>query len=337
MSDAKRELGRGERVLPGLWRLRLPLPWPGVPHCNAWAIADGETVVLVDCGLFLPASDTDPGTFEALELAMRQVGLRLEQVSKLVITHAHTDHWGQMAPVIERSGASLWVHPNNAHGRASIDDPEATTARRIEVGRQSGIPESALLRYFEAARERPSGVAGLVEADHDLLPGVVISSDLGEWQVYETAGHAPSHITLFQPEHRLMISGDHLLGRISLYFDYGWTPDPIQEFLTSLDTVDALSARLCVAGHGRPFTDVHAHIEGNRALVNERLAATTAALGGGPHTALEIAPAVFGGPLNPMTAVWHLTETLCFLTHLERGGLVSREPDGEVERWRLTT
>ena len=103
------------------------------------------------------------------------------------------------------------------------------------------------------------------------------------------------------------------------------------------DTVDALSARLCVAGHGRPFTDVHAHIEGNRALVNERLAATTAALGGGPHTALEIAPAVFGGPLNPMTAVWHLTETLCFLTHLERGGLVSREPDGEVERWRLTT
>jgi len=335
MSEAKRELGRGERVLPGLWRLRLPLPWPGVPHCNAWAIADGEQIVLVDCGLFLPASGSNPGTFEQLELAMRQVGLRLEQVSKLVITHAHTDHWGQMVPVVERSGASLWIHPGDAHGRASIDNPETTTQRQIEVGRQSGIPESALLRYFEAARERPSGVAGLLDADHALLPGVVIASDLGEWQVYETPGHAPSHITLFQPEHRLMISGDHLLGRISLFFDYGWTPDPIAEFLNSLTVVDALNARLCVAGHGRPFTDVHAHIEGNRALVAERLAATTAALGAGQQTALEIAPAIFGGPLTPMTVVWHLTETLSFLTHLERLGQVQREPDGEVERWRL--
>ena len=46
----QKELGRGERVIPGLWRLRLPLPWPGVPHCNAWAIASGPGVVLVDTG-----------------------------------------------------------------------------------------------------------------------------------------------------------------------------------------------------------------------------------------------------------------------------------------------
>ncbi|MCW3048878.1 MAG: fold metallo-hydrolase, partial [Solirubrobacterales bacterium] len=46
----KRELGRGERVLPGVWRLRLPLPWPGVPHCNAWAVAAGDGIVLFDTG-----------------------------------------------------------------------------------------------------------------------------------------------------------------------------------------------------------------------------------------------------------------------------------------------
>ena len=34
----KRELARADRVLPGVWRLRLPLPWPGVPHGNAWAV-----------------------------------------------------------------------------------------------------------------------------------------------------------------------------------------------------------------------------------------------------------------------------------------------------------
>ena len=45
-----REVGRGERVLPGVWRLRLPLPWPAVPHCNAWAIAAADGIVLVDTG-----------------------------------------------------------------------------------------------------------------------------------------------------------------------------------------------------------------------------------------------------------------------------------------------
>jgi hypothetical protein len=49
----KRELGRGERVLPGVWRLRLPLPWPGVPHCNAWAIAaSGSCAARVMCSWF---------------------------------------------------------------------------------------------------------------------------------------------------------------------------------------------------------------------------------------------------------------------------------------------
>ena len=65
----------------------------------------------------------------------------------------------------------------------------------------------------------------------------------------------------------MLISGDHLLGRVSLYFDYGYTPDPPGEFLHSLDVVDALDARLCLAGHGRTFTDVQAHIDANRELV----------------------------------------------------------------------
>ena len=64
-----REVGRGERVLPGLWRLRLPLPWPGVPHCNAWAIAAGDGIVLVDTGTH------EPGSLGHLERALEQVRL----------------------------------------------------------------------------------------------------------------------------------------------------------------------------------------------------------------------------------------------------------------------
>jgi hypothetical protein len=124
-----------------------------------------------------------------------------------------------------------------------------------------------------------------------------------------------------------------VLGRISLYFDYDWTPDPVGEFLSSLDVVDALDARLALSGHGKPFLDVPGHIEGNRGLVRERLEATLGALSDGPRTALEITPIVHGEPLTERNAGWWLPETLCYLRHLELRGVVARKADRHVERW----
>jgi glyoxylase-like metal-dependent hydrolase (beta-lactamase superfamily II) len=326
----RRELGRGERVIPGLWRLRLPLPFPGVPHCNAWAVACDGGLVLVDTGMH------EPGSMAELERAMDQVGLSLDEVRLVVCTHAHVDHWGQAATICDRTGSEVWMHPNHEHGFAYVTDPDALLARRLEIGRQSGVPASALARYAEHARESPPGIARVIDPDRALVAGVALDTDLGMWHVYETPGHAPSHVCLFEPERRLLLSGDHVLGRISLYFDYGWTPDPIGEFLASLDVVDELDARLALSGHGKPFLDVHGHIEGNRRLVAERLEATRAAVADGPKTALEVAPAVHGEPLTETNAGWWLPETLCYLTHLERIGRVERVADGAVDRWAAT-
>ena len=327
--EARRELGRGERVLPGLWRLRLPLPWPGVPHCNAWAIAAGSGIVLVDTGMHLP------GSLAELERAMEQVNLRLELVRLIVCTHAHSDHWGQAAPIRDRAGCEFWMHPNHEHATRSFGDRDAALARRLEVARQSGVSEQALQVYAERAKDFPSGVERVIEPDRPLVPGVEIESDLGTWHVYETPGHAPSHVCLFQPERRLLISGDHLLGRISIFYDYGWTPDPAGEFLHSLGIVDALDARLCLSGHGKPFVDAHGHVEANRKLIAERIEGVLRALRDGPKTVVEAVPIVYGEPLTAANATWRLSETLSYLTHLEAQGQVSREPDGAVERWRL--
>jgi glyoxylase-like metal-dependent hydrolase (beta-lactamase superfamily II) len=326
-----RELGRGEKVLPGLWRLRLPLPWPGVPHGNAWAIAAGSGIVLIDTGSF------EAGSMQQLDRAMEQVNLKVEHVRLLASTHAHSDHWGQAGPIQDRSGCEFLMHPNHEHAIAGIEDPEGTLARRIEVGRQSGVPEEPLRQYLERIRDMPSGVARAIEPDRPLVPGVLIETDLGAWEVFETPGHAPSHVCLYQRERRILLSGDHVLGRISLFYDYGWTPDPVGEFLRSLDVVDELDARLALSGHGKPFVDVHGHIEGNRALVAERLDASMAALraDGAGRTALEIAPEVYGEPLAEQAAAWRLREVLSYLTHLEALGKVVREPDGDVERWRV--
>jgi glyoxylase-like metal-dependent hydrolase (beta-lactamase superfamily II) len=328
-SARRRELGRGERVLPGVWRLRLPLPWPGVPHCNAWAVAAGDGVVLFDCGLH------EPGSLPQLERAMAQVGLALGDVRLLVCTHAHSDHLGQAADVVDASGCELWLHRDHAHMRAAIDDPRQAVARRFEVARQSGVPLEPLRAWAAGAVERASGIARLVEPDRELVSGMTIDTDLGPWTVHETPGHAPSHVCLHQPERRLLVSGDHLLGRVSLYFDFGWTPDPVGEFLASLDTVERLDARLCLAGHGRTFTDVRSHIDANRVLVAERLGRVRLAVAEhGPITAYDVVPLLHGEALTQATAGWWLPETLSYLRHLEVGGAVARD-GSDPERWVL--
>jgi glyoxylase-like metal-dependent hydrolase (beta-lactamase superfamily II) len=327
----KRELGRGERVVPGVWRLRLPLPWPGVPHCNAWAVAAGDGVVLFDTGMH------EPGSLANLERALAMVNLRLEHVRLVVCTHAHSDHYGQAATVLERAGCELWMHPNHEHMTRTAADPDAALQRRIEVARTSGVPEEPLRAYAESRKGQSYGIAGIVEPHRDLVPGVVIDTDLGGWEVYETPGHAPSHVCLHQPERRLLISGDHLLGRVSLYYDYGYTPDPAGEFLHSLDVVENLDARLCLAGHGRTFTDVQAHIAANRTLVAQRVRRVLDVVTfDGPISAYDAVPRVYGEAISRATANWWLSETLCYLRHLEvtgRVGRIAADGGGPVERW----
>jgi glyoxylase-like metal-dependent hydrolase (beta-lactamase superfamily II) len=226
------------------------------------------------------------------------------------------------------------MNPNHEHVTRAAKDPDRSFERRIEVARQSGVPEQALREYKDARKERGMGIVKIVMPQRDLVPGVVVDTDLGPWEVYETPGHAPSHVILHQPDRGLLISGDHLLGRVSLYYDYGWTPDPTGEFLASLDVADALDARLCLAGHGRPFLDVRGHIEANRKAVAERIERVRVAIAEEKRTPFEIVPSLLDtdAELTPMMVNWGLSETLCYLRHLEKLGEVQKVDD-EPERW----
>jgi glyoxylase-like metal-dependent hydrolase (beta-lactamase superfamily II) len=327
----RRELARADRVLPGLWRLRLPLPWPGVPHGNAYAVAAGDGVVLVDTGLH------EPGSMRQLELALDQANLRLEHVRLVVCTHAHSDHYGQAAPIMERSGAELWMHPNHEHMTKAAQDPKRAFERRFEIARQSGVPADALAAYREARGGDRFGIAEIVMPNRELVAGVEVHTDLGAWRVYETPGHAPSHVVLHQPERGLLLSGDHLLGRVSLYYDFGYTTDPAGEFLDSLEVVDQLDVQLALAGHGRPVRDARRLSEANRRTIGERIERIRASLANGPRTAFDVVPEMWADVdlPQPMMIGWGLSEALCYLTHMELRGEVTKTDGDDLERWRL--
>jgi glyoxylase-like metal-dependent hydrolase (beta-lactamase superfamily II) len=163
-----------------------------------------------------------------------------------------------------------------------------------------------------------------------------VETDLGTWGVHETPGHAPSHVVLHQPERGLLLSGDHLLGRVSLFYDYGYSPDPVGEFLNSLDVVDELDVQLVLAGHGRPVRDARRLTEANRRTISGRMDRIRSALAGGPRTAFDLVPEILDVELpEPMKIGWGLTEALAYLTHMGVSGEVERVDGSEAERWRL--
>ena len=185
------------------------------------------------------------------------------------------------------------MHPAWGHIRAMAEDPDGALDERIEVARHSGVPAAALERY-EARRGESPYVDRVVAPDRELIDGVDVATDLGFFRVYETPGHAPSHVVLHEPESGLLVSGDHLLGRISLFFDYGHTPDPVGEFIDSLDVVDELDIRLCLPGHGRTFRDVNAKIDANRDEVAAQLGRVRSSIEAGEKTPFEVVEDLVG-------------------------------------------
>jgi glyoxylase-like metal-dependent hydrolase (beta-lactamase superfamily II) len=317
-------------VLPGIWRLRLSLPWPGVPHGNAWAVEHDGGVVMFDTGI------GGTGRLRQLDLALAQAGFGVEDVRLVVCTHSHTDHYGLAGSIVERAGCELWMHPKWEHVRLLADDPAAALEQRIEVARQSGVPPAALGRYREARSDDESTIDVLKEPDRDLVPGVEVETDLGAWQVYETPGHAPSHVVLYQPERKLLISGDHLLGRTVLFFDHGHSPDPVGEFLASLERVEPLDIDLVLPGHGRTFRDPEAKIAESRRQVEELLGRVRDALGGGEKTAFAIVAEIIGQDnVNTPASAWILQIVLSCLDHLAIAGEVRVIDGTDQQRWAL--
>ncbi len=324
-----REVGRGERVLPGLWRLRLPLPLEGVPHCNAWAVARHGGIVAG---------------------RHRDVPLGLDGRSRAGAGRRRAcagagppgpDHPRSPGP-LGSGGAGPRPRrlrgvdaPEPRHATAWLEDPEAALQRRLEIGRQGGVSAAALERYVERIKEMGSGVAALIEPDRELINGVVVDTDLGDWRVYETPGHAPSHVCLLPAR--------------AAAADLRRSParPPVAVLRLRLLTrpgrrVSALARRdrapRCASVPVWSRADVHrrpGHIDANRELVAGNLQAVRKALERAPSTARELVDAIFEGPLTPARTAWRMTETLCYLRHLEVTGRAAPESDGVVERWRV--
>jgi glyoxylase-like metal-dependent hydrolase (beta-lactamase superfamily II) len=153
-------------------------------------------------------------------------------------------------------------------------------------------------------------------------------SELDGWNVVELPGHADGHLGFLRDG--VLISGDHLLERISpavgLYPES--RPDPLGDYLASLERTVALGPRVVYPGHGEPLRNAAERAHELIAHHRKRLDVTEAALSGEPQGAYDVSLAVFGRELGPTQRRFAVAETLSHLERLVREGRAARGGDG---------
>ncbi len=323
-----------EQVTEDVWRIPLPLPL-ALRSVNVYLIDNGVGErFLIDAGLGLPADEA------ALHAGLEQAGVALEDVSALVLTHAHPDHIGLSGTVFAASGGPVYLlegEDERLYGVWSAD-ADATLTRVDEMYAANGLPEplstgaaSATRKLRRILRLAPRDAVQTLTDEQELRLGS------HSYRVLWTPGHSDYHLCLLRDD-GVFFAGDHILPTITPnigLYPQG-RPNPLQDYLTSLDRVAPLSARIVLPGHGRPITGLAERAAALRAHHEGRSAAIRTLLAGAPDgtNAATIAGTLFAGRLNtPDDWRFALAETLAHLEYLRIEGLAQRDGHAGIFRY----
>ena len=309
---------------PGVLRVVLPLPFPGLDRVNAFLLRDESGDTLVDCGMRTPAPEHDHG-FEHLTQALAAAGGSVDALTRLVVTHPHIDHYGLAAQVVDEAGCELWMHESTSADLEPLRDPESTVKQVEAMFADHGVPPGEIegLTSYEDWR---SFVTGVVEPTVTVKEGDTFECGGREWRFVHTPGHIGSHVCLWCEGDGLLISGDHLLPTITPHIDFkrGYEVDPLGDFLDSLAKVERLDPKLVLPGHGRPFEEGAERAKIVARHHDRRLGAISQIIRHEARSASEITEEIFGSTLLNFHRRLALGEALAHLVYLRKRGEIER-------------
>jgi glyoxylase-like metal-dependent hydrolase (beta-lactamase superfamily II) len=298
-----------EELLDGVRRVTFPLPL-GIDHVHCYLLRGDDGWTVVDTGL---------GVSDARERWTSVLGALDAPVARVVITHFHPDHVGAAADVAELTGAPV-LQGREDYGQCVRVWGESRDPRRLaDYMLRHGLPRDQVPRILDES----DALASLVRFARDpepLDPGRRVDG----WEVLSLPGHADGHIGLLRDG--LLVAGDALLAGISpnvgLYPES--RPDPLADYLASLEQVIELAPRVAYAGHRESIEDppgrARALIEHHR----ERLEATLRTIAEAPRNAYEVSLLLFPDPLHPTLRRFALAEARAHLERLVHAGRAGR-------------
>jgi len=323
-----------ELVRPGLWSIPVPIPNNPLRYVLVYAFETDRGPYIIDAGWNTAAA------WDTLVAGLDRAGQSMADVQGVLVTHIHPDHYGLAGRVRDASGAWVALHPADASLiTARYEEPHDLLEKITTMLRRDGAPPDEISALTNASMPIRSWVWA---ATPDILMEDGDRPEVPGWDLTAiwTPGHSPGHLCFYEGSHRLMLSGDHVLPRITpnISFHPQAGPNPLGDFLASLDKVAKYDTDEVLPAHEYRFAGLGARVNELKSHHQARFDEAIAAIRDGDTTTWKIAGRLtWNRPWEEIQGWMRraaVGETLAHLHYLERLGVLEEEV-GEPSRWKV--
>jgi glyoxylase-like metal-dependent hydrolase (beta-lactamase superfamily II) len=302
---------------------RIPLEiYPGF-SAYAYAVQKDDYRVLIDVG-----GGTEPSHANLLS-GLEQAGLQPSDLTHILLTHAHIDHFGGLTKLRPLTDAKIGVHELDLQTVAHHEARLALIGRRLasflaEAGLAAETREQVLSMYrFSKAIYQSVPVDFTYEA---------LDMQVGPFEFIHLPGHCPGHVAIRLDD--AVFCGDMVVEKVTPHLSpESITPySGLDHYLESLARLQHWSkeARLILNGHDEVITDLPAQIEATKQNILRRMSKAIQALGEA-LTIAEVCQAVYG-EMSGYNQLLVIEKTGAYIEYLYEHGMIEITNPSEVEQ-----
>lgn len=322
-------------IASGIHQLKIPIPDNPLGYLNAYLIKGKDGWFMVDTGW------NTPDAFETLVKELKDLGLSVTDVVAIVVTHVHPDHFGLAGRIKQLSPhTQLMMH----HWEYVLIEPRYVKFAdlRAKMGkflRRHGVPPYPSL---ESASMPTLQFVTVTFPETVLYGGEVLQTGVYDLEVIWTPGHSPGHICLYEPQNKILFSGDHVLPVITSNINYHTQSgdNPLGDYLYALQKLRNLAVDKILPAHETIFGDLKGRIDQIVAHHEKRSREILQAIGRNRMNAFDISAVIPWDvrmpwdqfpPLLKRVAVG---ETIAHLEWMRWNGSVEKVLEGELVFYR---
>ncbi|WP_449355415.1 MBL fold metallo-hydrolase [Virgibacillus natechei] len=297
----------------GLKLIKLDLPFR-LNHVNCF-LAEGEDGWKV----------IDAGLHNTPTVKRWEQELAGKKVTDILVTHYHPDHFGYVGGLQELTGARVSMTKVDAD--AGLAQWQKNSINQLEDNYAlAGIPNKIATQMTSNTSDFIPLVKPYPKVDHYFQEGEMIPIGKYEYEVIFTPGHADGMVNFYNKETNTLLSTDHILPKITPNISYWFhgEPNPLKNYLDSLDKIRKRDADFVIPSHGEPFYGANERIDEIKSHHDDRLAQTLESISGGA-TVHEACEKLFKKELTIHETRFAIGETLAHLEYLRYEGECRRE------------
>jgi glyoxylase-like metal-dependent hydrolase (beta-lactamase superfamily II) len=325
-------------ITPGIHWIKMPIPMEesSLAHVNIYLIRGETGYLLVDSGWNTSES------YDTLQRNLTGIGADVKEISQILVTHVHPDHYGMAGRIRRLSGARLMLHEmEKGFIQPRYMDMDELLRQTADWLVSNGVPPEETGDIRNATVGLENFIVPTMP-DVTLHGGEIITTGTFTFQVLWTPGHSSGHICLYEPERTILLAGDHILPAITpnISLHPQSIDNPLGCYLNSLNDIKQLETEIVLPGHDEPFTGLVPRIDEIIRHHEERNREILEAIKGGPKTAYRIALEVTWGDgarwqdLPGFHKRMAIFETLAHLELMVANGQIEKQPENGIISYR---